>query len=209
MLRRSKNRHTALRLPAILRLRIAATISSSVRSGWSAISASRNSACFSSGEVLPPLGFAATLPVCFEALRPNHHHAGADPIAFGRLTPRGTGLNVFNHSGTQVDGIRASASLAPKNESMPIDSLIDKAVGNPPDSSRAKFALSSIYPSLQKTPFQSENREQKTPVGRVKFEAFYKQLQLQFSVGGFLWGGGFWRSKGQCELHQPLVEFFD
>jgi hypothetical protein len=63
MLRRAKNRHTALRLLAILRLRIAATISSSVMSGCSAISVSRNSACFSNGEVLPPLGFAATLPV--------------------------------------------------------------------------------------------------------------------------------------------------
>jgi hypothetical protein len=45
------------------RLFIAATISSSVKSGCLAMSASRNSACFSSGEVLPPLGFAATLPV--------------------------------------------------------------------------------------------------------------------------------------------------
>jgi hypothetical protein len=63
MLRRAKNRHTALRLPAILRLRIAATISSSVMSGSSAVSASRNSACFSNGEMLPPLGLAATLPV--------------------------------------------------------------------------------------------------------------------------------------------------
>ena len=35
---RLKNRHTALRLPAIRRLRIAATISSSVKSGCSAIS---------------------------------------------------------------------------------------------------------------------------------------------------------------------------
>jgi hypothetical protein len=40
-------------------LRIAATISSSVSSGWSAIRSSRNSACCSSREVLPPLGFAA------------------------------------------------------------------------------------------------------------------------------------------------------
>jgi hypothetical protein len=63
MLRRAKNRHTALRLPAILRLRIVVTISSSVMSGRSAINASRNFACFSNGEVLPPLGFAATLPV--------------------------------------------------------------------------------------------------------------------------------------------------
>ena len=36
---------------------------SSVMSGRLAISPSRNSACFSNGEVLPPLGFAATLPV--------------------------------------------------------------------------------------------------------------------------------------------------
>jgi hypothetical protein len=50
-LRRAKNRHTALRLPAIPRLRIAATILSSVRSGWLA-----DSACCRGG-VLPPLGW--------------------------------------------------------------------------------------------------------------------------------------------------------
>jgi hypothetical protein len=63
MARRLKNRHTALRLPAILRLRIAATISSSVMSGRSPISPSKNSACRSNREVLPQLGSAATLPV--------------------------------------------------------------------------------------------------------------------------------------------------
>jgi hypothetical protein len=40
-----------------------------------------------------------------KTLHPDHHHAGADSIAFGRLAPRGTGLHVFNHSGKQVDGI--------------------------------------------------------------------------------------------------------
>jgi hypothetical protein len=40
-----------------------------------------------------------------ETLHPDHHHAGADSIAFGRLAPRGTGLHLFNHPGTQVDGI--------------------------------------------------------------------------------------------------------
>ena len=60
---RSKKRHTALRLPGIRRLRIAATISSSVKSGWSAINASKKSACASSGERLPPLGLGAMLPV--------------------------------------------------------------------------------------------------------------------------------------------------
>jgi len=56
-------RDTALRLPAIRRLRIAATISSSVRSGWWAIRPSRNFGCCSNGEMLPPLGFAGTLLV--------------------------------------------------------------------------------------------------------------------------------------------------
>ena len=63
---RSKNRHTALRLPAIRRLRITATISSSVKSGCSAISRSKTAACASSGEMLPPLGLAAMLPVSFK-----------------------------------------------------------------------------------------------------------------------------------------------
>src|SRR5262245_33611999 len=40
-----------------------------------------------------------------ETLHPDHHDAGADSIAFGRLAPRGTGLHLLNHSGTQVDGI--------------------------------------------------------------------------------------------------------
>src|SRR5450756_311468 len=59
---RMKNRDKALRLPAIRRLRIAVTASSNVRSGCSAISANNQLACFSNGETLPPLGFAAGLP---------------------------------------------------------------------------------------------------------------------------------------------------
>jgi hypothetical protein len=60
---RAKNRQTALRLPAIRRLRIAATTSSSVKSGCSAIRANSQSACSSNADVLPPVGLAATLPV--------------------------------------------------------------------------------------------------------------------------------------------------
>src|SRR5674476_645228 len=59
---RMKNRDKALRLPTIRRLRIAVTASSNVRSGCSAISANNQPACFSNGETLPPLGFAAELP---------------------------------------------------------------------------------------------------------------------------------------------------
>jgi hypothetical protein len=43
--------------------RIAQTTSSSVRSGSTSISASKKSACFSSGDVLPPRGLAAQRPV--------------------------------------------------------------------------------------------------------------------------------------------------
>ena len=57
-----KNRDKALRLPTIRRLRIAVTASSNVRSGCLAISANNQPACFSNGETLPPLGFAAELP---------------------------------------------------------------------------------------------------------------------------------------------------
>src|SRR6266568_3415193 len=60
---RSKNRQTAVRLPGIRCLRIAATISSRVRSGCPPTRANSHSACFANGEVLPPLGFALALPV--------------------------------------------------------------------------------------------------------------------------------------------------
>ena len=52
-----------LRLPGIRCLRIAETTSSSVKSGCSAISMSSQSACSSNGDVLPPRGLAAQLPV--------------------------------------------------------------------------------------------------------------------------------------------------
>jgi len=57
------SRQTALRLPAIRRLRIAATTSSSVKSDCLEIRANSQSACSSNGEMLPPVGLAATLPV--------------------------------------------------------------------------------------------------------------------------------------------------
>jgi hypothetical protein len=57
-----KKRDKALRLPTIRRLCIAVTASSNVKSGCSAISINNQLACFSNGETLPPLGFAAELP---------------------------------------------------------------------------------------------------------------------------------------------------
>src|ERR1700704_3202973 len=84
---------------------------------------------------------------CFEALRPNHHHTGADPILFGRRTPRCTADNVSDYSGTQVAGIRLGHGI-------PRHRIKDKrlphwqAVGNPSDSSRAKFALGHGRPAV-------------------------------------------------------------
>src|SRR5262245_47362993 len=62
-----------------------------------------------------------------ETLHPYHHHAGADSIAFSRLAPRGTGLYVFNHSGTQVDGIGLRhRSLQKTNQCRQTRSLIKR-----------------------------------------------------------------------------------
>jgi hypothetical protein len=61
---RSNKRQTALRLPLIRRLRIAATTSSSVKSGCSAIKPNRKFARFSNGDVLPPVGLAAMSQRC-------------------------------------------------------------------------------------------------------------------------------------------------
>jgi hypothetical protein len=60
-----------------------------------------------------------------ETLHPDH------PTTLGLIPQRSAAsrreapVSTFNHSGTQS----SSASLAPKNESMPADSLIDKALG--------------------------------------------------------------------------------
>jgi hypothetical protein len=53
-------------------------------------------------------------PIFFEPLRPNHHHTGADPIAFRRLAPCGSCYNFFTHSGTQVAGIGLRHRFLPK-----------------------------------------------------------------------------------------------
>jgi len=59
---RARNRQAAVRLPAIPSRRMAATISSRVKSGCLATSSRSQAACASNGDVLPPLGLAATLP---------------------------------------------------------------------------------------------------------------------------------------------------
>src|SRR4030088_3544541 len=112
---------------------------------------------------------------CFEALRPNHHHTGADPIVFGRRTPRCTADNVSDYSGTQVAGIRLGHGI-------PRHRIKDKrlphwqAVGNPSDSSRAKFALGRrIDPQ--------EDFFEGITISLKKFSIFWALLILQVIKG--------------------------
>jgi hypothetical protein len=120
---RSKNRQTAVRLPGIRRLHIAVTISSSAKSGCSATRASSHSACSSKGDLLPPLGFALTLPVS----RQRRHHLTAE-----------LGLSCKFSAASRRDAPDSTASItrsrrsseygfgidrAPKTESVPADSL--------------------------------------------------------------------------------------
>ena len=60
---RLKNSHTAVRLPAIPCLCMAQTTSSNVKSGCFSISVSSHDAWSSSGDVLPPRGLGAQIPV--------------------------------------------------------------------------------------------------------------------------------------------------
>src|SRR5260370_37182422 len=60
---RRKKRPTALRLPGIPAAFLATTTSSNVKSGHAAIRFKNHFACFSNRDTLPPLGFAAALPV--------------------------------------------------------------------------------------------------------------------------------------------------
>jgi len=128
---RTNSRQAALRLPAIRRLRIAATISSSVRSGCSAISASKQSACFSSGEMLPPVGLAATLPVsCQRCIHLTAELAltSKRSAASRRDAPVSTASSTRSRkSKEQGFGI----DRPPKIESMPPDSLIQRPEGIP------------------------------------------------------------------------------
>jgi len=60
---RRKKRATALRLPGIRAAFLATTTSSNVKSGCAAIRFKNHFAYLSNRDTLPPLGFAATLPV--------------------------------------------------------------------------------------------------------------------------------------------------
>jgi len=155
---RSKKRHTALRLPAIRRLRIAATISSSVKSGWSAINTSKKSACASRGEMLPPLGLGAILPVsccrCIHLMAElgltANHSAASRRDAPDAMASTTRSRNSKEH-GFGIDP-------PPKIESVPPDSLIQTIPGNT-DSTQVKSALTAAVDKLEATIKLAEGEE--------------------------------------------------
>jgi hypothetical protein len=129
MLRRSKNRQTALRLPEIPRLAIAATISSSVKSGCLTLRVSRKSACSSNGEVLPPLGFAATLPVCSKRCAQSTITLALSSYrsATSRRDAPASIASITRARKSLEYGLGIDRPL--RIESMPLDLLVDKPLG--------------------------------------------------------------------------------
>ena len=126
---RLKNLHKAVRLPGIPCLRIAANASSRLRSGCLAIKASSQSACFSSGDVLPPRGFAAALRLSRQ--RCSHLTAALALIskcsAASRREPPLSTRAITRWRNSVEYGFGMVRPL--KSESLPTDSSINKALG--------------------------------------------------------------------------------
>jgi len=97
---------------------------------------------------LQRLGAAATW-LCrnasglLKALCPKHYHTGAEFVSFGHLATRRTGLDRFDHSCTQVVGIRPRHRSPPQNRINAARLARRQTLGNPPDSIRAKYALTT------------------------------------------------------------------
>ena len=140
-----------------------------VKSGCLATSVKSHSECSSSGEVLPPLGLASTLPV---SLRRRHHR-------ITELTP------TSNTSATsRRDAPLSTASTARSRKSVEYGFGIDlaprrinfsrfawaKAVGNPPDSMPPGNALRCVLGRifalmLRQTPVEKRFRTAWTHLG--------------------------------------------
>jgi hypothetical protein len=126
---RAKNRQSAVRLPAIRRLRIAASTSSSVKSGCFAIKASSQFACFSNGEVLPPCRLAVELPASRQ--RCSHLTAALALISkCSAASRREAPLSTLAMTRSRISAEYGFGIVQPpKAESMPIDSLINSPLG--------------------------------------------------------------------------------
>ena len=138
---RAKNRQTAMRLPGMRRLRIAVTISSSVKSGCRATSASSAFACSSNGDLLPPVGFALALPVSRH--RCNHFTAELGhrlklSAASRRDAPASTASITRSRKSSEYGfGI----AWTPKGRISAVRLVPRHALGNPFDSTQPENAL--------------------------------------------------------------------
>src|SRR5271168_2037137 len=145
---RAKNRQTAVRLPGIRRLRIVATISSSVKSGCWATRASSAFACFSNGDLLPPVGFALALPVSRH--RCNHFTAELGhrlklSAASRRDAPASTASITRSRKSSEYGfGI----AWTPKGRISAVRLVPRHALGNPFDSTQPGNALAPIVAAL-------------------------------------------------------------
>ena len=77
----------------------------------------------------------------FPALRPNNHHAGADPVKFSRLAPRRAPASINSITRTRKLYEYGFGISSPPKSNHAADSLIDKPLGILLDSNRAENAL--------------------------------------------------------------------
>lgn len=129
---RSRKRQSELRLVRIRRLRSTTTVSTKVRSGCSAITAKICVANLSSGETLPPRGFAVALPVSRQ--RCTHFIAELGLTSYSSAASR-RDAPVSTASITRSRSSLEQAFAIPhprKEESMCKDSLIHVPLGIPP-----------------------------------------------------------------------------
>ena len=95
--------------------RIAATISSSVKSGRSATKASSHFACFSNGDVLPSARLCFGASGVTPALQPFHRGTRTQIEALSGLPPRRSRFDCLDHAFPQIIGIRLRHRVEPKS----------------------------------------------------------------------------------------------
>ena len=104
---------------------------------------SRNSAWSSSGDTLPPLGFAAILPVAFQRCAQITATLGLIPYS-SAASRRDAPASIDSITRSRKSFEYGFGIVPPEIESMPLDSLINESLGILPDSTRAENALAWI-----------------------------------------------------------------
>jgi len=140
---RSRKRQSELRLVRIRRLRSTATVSTKVRSGCSAIAAKICVANLSSGETLPPRGFAVALPVSRQ--RCTHFIAELALTSYSSAASRRDApISTASITRSRSSLEQAFAIPPPPKGRINVQRLAHpRSFGNPPDSDRSGTALVS------------------------------------------------------------------